>query len=412
MRAAIGILALFSTFSSAGTAADPVENLRSLMEAELSVSQVEARKLTESYQSRLRTLSDSYQERGDLAGLLAVKEEIEKPDGTETNTHSELTNLRQIYRDALPTAQEKDRQQVRRVLTDYQAKFDALTMQWTKDGELEQATKSLEASKRIAATLLDLSKLSQVSKKSFPNHDGGRPGESCSDGFELVFRWIPPGSFKMGSPLDELHRKPIREELKTVELSRGFWLSQHEITQAQFAAIMGEHRNSHKGDAAVLPVEEVTWEQAAEFCRKLTERERAAGRLSDDWVYALPTEHQWEYACRAGDSGPTSGGTLDEVAWTMDNSEKRTQPVGTKAPNAWGLHDMLGNVWEWTNSPWADRPGSGKDPVASGDDSLRTIRGSSVKGGPQQTRAAHRDARKKTFQWNDLGLRPALVPVR
>jgi hypothetical protein len=160
MRAAIGILALFSTFSSAGTAADPVENLRSLMEAELSVSQVEARKLTESYQSRLRTLSDSYQERGDLAGLLAVKEEIEKPDGTETNTHSELTSLRQIYREALPTAQEKDRQQVRRVLTDYQAKFDALTMQWTKDGELEQATKSLEASKRIAATLLDLSKLS------------------------------------------------------------------------------------------------------------------------------------------------------------------------------------------------------------------------------------------------------------
>jgi formylglycine-generating enzyme required for sulfatase activity len=382
------------------------------MERELSESQVEARKLTESYKSRLQTLSDSYQERGDLAGLLAVKEEIEKPGGTETTTHPELASLRQIYKDALPAAQEKDRQHSRRVLTDSRSKFETLTTQWTKNGELELATKSLEASKRIAATLLDLSKLSLVTKKSFPNRYGGRPGESCTDGFELVFRWIPPGSFKMGSPLDELHRNPKREELKIVELSRGFWLSQHEITQAQFAAIMGEHRNSNKGDAAVLPVEEVTWEQAAEFCRKLTERERAAERLSDRWMYALPSEHQWEYACRSGESGPTSGGTLDEVAWTMDNSEKRTQPVGTKAPNAWGLHDMLGNVWEWTSSPWADQPGSGKDPAIQGDESSRAIRGSSVKGGPQQTRAAHRDARKKTFQWNDLGLRPALVPAQ
>lgn len=412
MRTVLGILALISAISSAGTASEPVENLQALMERELSESQIEVRKLTESYQSRLQELSKSYQEQGDLAGLLASKEEVEKPGGTETSAHPELTSLRQIYREALPAAQERDRQQALRVLTDYQAKFEALTTQWTKDGELEQATKSLEASKRIAATLRDLSKLSEVSKKSFPNRDGGRPGEACTDGFGLVFRWIPPGSFRMGSPMDELHRKPIREEQKTVELSRGFWLSQHEITQAQFAAIMGEHRNSNKGDAAVLPVEEVTWEQAEEFCRKLTERERTAGRLSDGWMYVLPSEHQWEYACRAGESGPTSGGTLDEVAWTMDNSEKRTQPVGTKAPNAWGLHDMLGNVWEWTSSPWADRPGSGKDPVASGDDSLRTIRGSSVKGGAQQTRAAHRDARKKTFQWNDLGLRPALVPVR
>lgn len=151
---------------------------------------------------------------------------------------------------------------------------------------------------------------------------------------------IAPGRFTMGSNAGDEDEKPVH----AVVISRNFWLGQTEVTQAQWAAVMGNNPSYFKGEN--LPVEQVGLEECLEFCRKLTERERAAGRLSPEYAYRLPTEAEWEYACRAGTTSEFAG-NLNAMAWQKDNSGGTTHPVGQKQPNAWGLYDMHGNVWEW-----------------------------------------------------------------
>jgi formylglycine-generating enzyme required for sulfatase activity len=128
-------------------------------------------------------------------------------------------------------------------------------------------------------------------------------------------------------------------------------MAKTEVTQVQWQAVMGENPSEFKG--ANRPVENVSWHDAQEFLTKVN----AIVGNSDGGKMALPTEGQWEYAARAGETGPYSGGTLDEVAWYQDNSKAQTHPVGEKKPNAWGLHDMHGNVCEWC-SDWVIRGGS------------------------------------------------------
>ncbi|MBR5978451.1 MAG: SUMF1/EgtB/PvdO family nonheme iron enzyme, partial [Verrucomicrobia bacterium] len=167
--------------------------------------------------------------------------------------------------------------------------------------------------------------------------------------------WIEPGTFIMGSPEDELGRddKEVQHE---VTLTQGYWMGKYEVTQIQYEAIMGTNPSwRHKG--ADLPVDDVSWLEAMEFCEKLTAIERAAGRLPRGYGYTLPTEEQWEYACRAGtttalNSGKNLSGEwecpeMDEVGWYYCNSNDTTHPVGQKLPNAWGLYDMHGNVEEF-----------------------------------------------------------------
>ncbi len=149
--------------------------------------------------------------------------------------------------------------------------------------------------------------------------------------------WIAPGTFTRGG--------------SEVTISRGFLMSKYEVTQAQYKAVMGNNPSWNKGDNN--PVTAVGWNDVVAYCAKLTEKEKAAGRLPVGYEYRLPTEAEWEYACRAGTTTRFSYGDdldysqLGEYAWYDANCAGTTHPVGQKKPNGWGLYDMHGNVWEW-----------------------------------------------------------------
>src|SRR5215510_10182315 len=169
----------------------------------------------------------------------------------------------------------------------------------------------------------------------------------------LVF--IPPGTFRMGSPTND------EEGPQTaVTISRGFWVGKYEVTQGEYLTVMGTNPSGFKGDTN-RPVETVSWFNATNYCGKLTQRERAAGRIATNSVYRLPTEAEWEYACRAWTSTRFSYGddpdytSLSDYAWYDSNSGGTTHPVGQKLPNPWGLYDMHGNVWKWVADPFDAR---------------------------------------------------------
>lgn len=232
------------------------------------------------------------------------------------------------------------------------------------------------------------------------------------------FVWLPAGQFVMGSPEDEQDRNNDEGPQTVVTLNRGFYMSRYEVTQAEYNAVMGSHLSGFEGDPN-RPVEMVKWQDATNYCGKLTVQERAAGRLPAGWEYRLPTEAQWEYACRAGTTNRFGFGNdpeythIGDYAWYTDNSKNITHPVGSKLPNRWGLYDMHGNVWEWCADWYADSypggsvtnpagPASGQDLVARG--------GSWYFNGPY-CRSAYRGRYNPGSHNNDLGFRVALVAV-
>ncbi|MEK7677778.1 MAG: formylglycine-generating enzyme family protein [Verrucomicrobiota bacterium] len=203
----------------------------------------------------------------------------------------------------------------------------------------------------------------------------------------LVF--IPPGTFRMGSPTNEVDRGDNEGPQTAVTISRGFWMGKYEVTQGEYLAVMGSNPSwfsTNHGCAEDLsrPVEMVTWDDATNYCAKLTQRERAAGRIPTDSVYRLPTEAQWEYACRAWTSTRFSYGddlgytNLTNYAWYLNNSGDMTHPVGQKLPSPWGLYDMHGNVWEWCQDWYGDYASAiALDPQGPATGSCRVHRGGS-----------------------------------
>ena len=233
-------------------------------------------------------------------------------------------------------------------------------------------------------------------------------------GLAMEMLWCKPGTFTMGSPKSEVGRDDDKT-LHAVTLTHGFWLGKHEVTQAQWQSIMGTTPSKFKGPN--LPVETVSWDEAVSFCKKLTEREKKAGRLPAGWAYALPTEAQWEYACRAGTRTAYSfGNAITEkqanFKGTNDNI-KKTTPVGSYGPNAWGFHDMHGNVWEWCSDWYGGYPkGAMTDPTGPAVGSLRVIRGGSWFIDARYLRSAFRSWCGPVFRFNFLGFRPSLRLVQ
>jgi hypothetical protein len=160
----------------------------------------------------------------------------------------------------------------------------------------------------------------------------------------IVLVRVPAGSFTMGSPESEEGHQAW-EQPREVTFASDFYLGGSPVTQDQYAAVTGTNPTRH-AEIGGAPVDSVSWDEAAEYCRKLTVLDREAGVLPDGWEYRLPAEAEWEYACRAGSPEPRHG-PPHAVAWYHENADERPHAVGQKAPNPWGFHDMLGNVWEW-----------------------------------------------------------------
>lgn len=276
----------------------------------------------------------------------------------------------------------------------------------------------------------------------------------------LEMVWISPGGFTMGSTATEPNRRADEAPRTKVTLSKGFWLGRTPVTIGQWQAVMGrgvrgqlmhvidddtlydlggERRTKRDymhfsraraaeylaGESADLPMYFVSWDDAMEFCRRVTALERAAGRLPSGYEYALPTEAQWEYAARAGTSTATYAEPLDAIAWYSGNSADGyrgkgfevasgaiggPRAVAGKQPNHWGLYDMAGNVWQWCRDWYGPYPGgTAIDPVGPASGTARVNRGGSFGSGAGDERSASRAGNPPAEASAYRGFRLALV---
>ena len=205
----------------------------------------------------------------------------------------------------------------------------------------------------------------------------------------LTYVWIPPGTFRMGcSPGDNEcfdNERPAHQ----VTITKGFRLGETPVTQQAWQRVIGQNPSHFKG--ASLPIETVNWDEAKAYC------EAIGGRL--------PTEAEWEYAARAGSTGARYG-NLDEIAWYSGNSGSQTHEVRRKSPNAFGLFDMLGNVWQWTEGWYGDyQPSAHSDPSGAASGQYRALRGGSWYNDPRLARVSYRGRYAPGDRLNVIGLR-------
>jgi len=213
---------------------------------------------------------------------------------------------------------------------------------------------------------------------------------------------IQPGSFVMGSDNGRPDERPARR----VTLTQAFWLQKTEVTQAQWTAVMGLDPSLVSACGGSCPQENVSWEDVQTFLARLN---TATGKQ-----YRLPTEAEWEHAARAGTTGDFGGtGRLEQMGWYNENSGGSTHPVAQKAPNAWGLYDMHGNVWEWVQDWYAADSYNtvvSEDPPGRASGSYRVLRGGSWVDRAAGTRSATRVYNTPSEGNSDIGFRLARTP--
>jgi formylglycine-generating enzyme required for sulfatase activity len=237
-------------------------------------------------------------------------------------------------------------------------------------------------------------------------------GDPFVNSVGIVLVPIPSGQFLMGSPDADGDALDAEKPQHPVDITTAFYLSAHEVTQAQYAQVTGSDPSFFKGRDH--PVDTVSWHDAVAFCRSLSERpeERAAGR-----EYRLPREAEWEYACRAGTTTRFSFGDdpamLDEYAWFFRNANSRTHAVGQRQPNRWGLCDMHGNVWEWCQDAYHprayDRERDVDGPRGPADHEGRVERGGGFTNPPPELRSTARFAAPANLRLFSNGFRVAAM---
>lgn len=240
------------------------------------------------------------------------------------------------------------------------------------------------------------------------------------------------GSFTMGSPKSEKDRKPNEDQVE-VTLTKSFWIGAAEVTQGEWTDIMGKNNGIYfqsnfgdrganvRGEGRSFPMYFVSYDKAKSFCKALTDREHKSGDLDAKWRYALPTEAQWEYACRAGNGSRYNFGNdprkLENHATYGLNVNSRTTPVKSYTPNEWGLYDMHGNVWEWCEDIYYDKLRKGVDPPAATlpkSSKLTTSRKVVIRGGSWQSidldcRSARRNSEEAGKHSDEIGFRVVII---
>jgi formylglycine-generating enzyme required for sulfatase activity len=262
-------------------------------------------------------------------------------------------------------------------------------------GEIALKTNYRRAAAALTAMLV-LGCAGRCAAQAVPEIAGAeaRPRENAAkeiaidlgNGATMQFVLIPPGSFAMGDAKGSSDEQPVHK----VTITRPFYLGKYQVAQKQWKAVMGSNPSTSQGPQN--PVDSVTWDGCQAFLAKLNAKFRAAGAK-----FSLPTEAQWEYACRAGSTGIFYYGNaedrLGDYAWFSDHAGGRTHPVGEKKPNPWGLYDMYGNVWQWC-ADWYDadyyRKSPASDPAGPSAGSERVMRGGSWYRGALNCRSADR----------------------
>ncbi|NLX95392.1 MAG: SUMF1/EgtB/PvdO family nonheme iron enzyme, partial [Rhodopirellula sp.] len=245
-------------------------------------------------------------------------------------------------------------------------------------------------------------KAEPTAKQPSEKSAAGLPQE-LEDSIGIRFKLIPAGTFLMGSPDGDSDAWPGEKPQHLVRITKPFYLGVTEVTQEQYERVIGQNPSRFKGDPQ-RPVEMVSWEDAVAFCRKLSEQEGQ--------TYRLPTEAEWEYACRARSQTKWSFGDdpagLTEQAWFDRNSEGTTHPVAQKKPNAFGLYDVQGSVWEWCSDRYGEKyygESPQADPQGPAEGSLRVNRGGSWDYLASDCRASCRGWNVSGYRYDFLGFR-------
>jgi formylglycine-generating enzyme required for sulfatase activity len=245
---------------------------------------------------------------------------------------------------------------------------------------------------------------------NLPGTDPNTPEEKTIDmgnGITMEFVLIRAGEFDMGSLLTERGRKDDEGPVRRVKISRPFYMGKYEVTQEQYYAVAKSKPSRFKEEGH--PVENISWDQANRFCKKLSQIKSV--------VFRLPTEAEWEYACRAGGQDrfyfgdDPNDSQIEQYAWYSKNSDSTTQTVGEKKPNSFGLYDMHGNVWEWCRDYYAAdyyKKSITVDPIGSLFGKLRVYRGGGWYRSAKDCRSANRNSLEPYYIRNHIGFRVLL----
>lgn len=328
----------------------------------------EVEKLNKQYLRSLTKIDESVKANGDLQGLIKVRderlrfeEEKTVPPQPTTVQHKLIAKAQAGYRRALETVENETNKKLVLLTGQYIKRLESIKKQLVAEANIEDALAVVEEIKKAKEKYASTKSLI---KKRVAQHSSSpasslalvpQPGQEMAidlgKGIKLEMVWIPPGSFQMGSPDDEEGRKEDEGPVHKVTISKGFWMGKYEVTQEQYQQVAGTKPSKYKSERN--PVEQVRWDDCLKFVEKLNAKAKGA-------EFRLPTEAEWEYACRAGTTtryytGNNESG-LAKAGWHDKNSKKQTHAVGQKEPNKWGLYDMYGNVWEWCSDRYGEYP--------------------------------------------------------